>query len=97
MPLFKNNSSRMINAKTGEVLEPDTRIVGLREGIHPGMGQSAASNPMLGCSVFEKDDMFDAPLYIMKRSAFQLLKLPIMLQKSVERVMVSAEGSYTIM
>ena len=74
MPLFKNNSSRMINAKTGEVLEPDTRIVGLREGIHPGMGQSAASNPMLGCSVFEKDDMFDAPLYIMKMSEVDFLR-----------------------
>jgi len=74
MPLFKKNSARMINSKTSEVLEPETRIVGLREGIHPGMGQSAASNPMLACSVFEKDDMFDAPLYIMKVSEVDFLR-----------------------
>ena len=74
MPLFKNNSGNMVNPKTGEILPADTRIVGLREGIHPGMGQSASSNPMLSCSVFEKDDMFDAPLYIMKVSEVDFLR-----------------------
>ncbi|MBR1468685.1 MAG: SusD/RagB family nutrient-binding outer membrane lipoprotein [Prevotella sp.] len=74
MPLFNNNSSAMVNTKTGDILEPDTRIVGLREGIHPGMGQSVATNPMLACSVFEKDDMFDAPLYLMKMSEVDFLR-----------------------
>ena len=74
MPLFKNNSGAMTNLKTGEILEANTRIVGLREGIHPGMGQSASTNPMLSCSVFEKDDMLDAPLYIMKMSEVDFLR-----------------------
>ena len=74
MPLFKNNSGAMVNTKTGETLEANTRIVGLREGIHPGMGQSAATNPMLSCSVLEKDQMIDAPLYIMKMSEVDFLR-----------------------
>ena len=73
-PFFLPNSGDMTNTRTGEVLPQGTRIVGLREGIHPGMGQSAASNPMLACSVFDKDQMFDAPLYIMKLSEVDFLR-----------------------
>lgn len=73
-PFFKNNSGDMVNATTGELLPADTRIVGLREGIHPGMGQSAATNPMLACSVFDPDYMAEAPLYIMKLSEVDFLR-----------------------
>ena len=73
-PFFKNNGGAMVNAKTGEVLEADTRIVGLREGIHPGMGQSPATNAMLNCSVFDADYMAQAPLYLMKLSEVDFLR-----------------------
>ena len=73
-PFFKKNGGAMVNQKTGEILEADTRIVGLREGIHPGMGQSMATNPMLACSVFDKDYMAEAPLYIMKISEVDFLR-----------------------
>ena len=73
-PFFKNNGNAMVNTKTGEILPANTRIVGLREGIHPGMGQSAASNPMLNCSVFDADFMAEAPLYLMKLSEVDFLR-----------------------
>lgn len=73
-PFFKNNGGAITNTKTGEVLEPDTRIVGLREGIHPGMGQSAATNPMINYSVFDADYMAQAPLYLMKMSEVDFLR-----------------------
>ncbi len=73
-PFFLKNSGAMVNTKTGEVLPAGTRVVGLREGIHPGMGQSAATNPMLACSVFEKDLMAEAPLYLMKLSEVDFLR-----------------------
>lgn len=73
-PFFKNNGGAITNTKTGEVLEPDTRIVGLREGIHPGMGQSAATNPMINFSVFDADYMAQAPLYLMKMSEVDFLR-----------------------
>ena len=73
-PFFKNNGGAMVNVKTGEVLEADTRIVGLREGIHPGMGQSAATNPMINYSVFDADYMAQAPLYLMKVSEVDFLR-----------------------
>lgn len=73
-PFFKNNGGAIVNTKTGEVLEPDTRIVGLREGIHPGMGQSPATNPMLNYSVFDADYMAQAPLYLMKMSEVDFLR-----------------------
>ncbi len=73
-PLFLKNSGDMVNAVTQEVLPADTRIVGLREGIHPGMGQSAATNPMLATSVFDKDFMSEAPLYLMKLSEVDFLR-----------------------
>ncbi len=73
-PFFKNNGGAIVNTKTGEVLEADTRIVGLREGIHPGMGQSAASNPMINYSVFDADYMAQAPLYLMKMSEVDFLR-----------------------
>ena len=73
-PFFKKNGGAIVNTKTGEVLEPDTRIVGLREGIHPGMGQSPATNPMLNYSVFDGDYMAQAPLYLMKMSEVDFLR-----------------------
>ena len=73
-PFFKKNGGAIVNTKTGEVLEADTRIVGLREGIHPGMGQSAATNPMLNFSVFDADYMAQAPLYLMKLSEVDFLR-----------------------
>ncbi|MBR6016100.1 MAG: SusD/RagB family nutrient-binding outer membrane lipoprotein, partial [Prevotella sp.] len=73
-PFFKNNGGRIINTKTSEVLEEDTRIVGLREGIHPGMGQSASTNQMINYSVFDKDYMAQAPLYLMKISEVDFLR-----------------------
>lgn len=73
-PFFLNNSGAIINTKTEERLEEGTRIVGLREGIHPGMGQSTATNPMLAYSVFDVDLMSRAPLYLMKLSEVDFLR-----------------------
>jgi len=73
-PFFHKNGGALTNTKTGEVLPPDSEIIGLREGIHPGMGQSAATNPMLNYSVFEPDLMAQAPLYLMKLSEVDFLR-----------------------
>lgn len=73
-PFFKKNAGAMTNTKTGEVLPPESLIVGLREGIHPGMGQSAATNPMLNYSVFDPDYMAQAPLYLMKLPEVDFLR-----------------------
>lgn len=73
-PFFKNNGGAMVNTTTGETLEEGTRIVGLREGIHPGMGQSAATNQMINYSVFDPDYMAQAPLYLMKISEVDFLR-----------------------
>ena len=72
--LFAKNSNQLINEKTGEVLPKETRIVGLREGIHPGQGQGFATNPMIGYSAFVPDVLSIAPLYLMKVSEVDFLR-----------------------
>ena len=72
--LFAKNGNQLINEKTGEALPAETRIVGLREGIHPGQGQGFATNQMVGFSGFVADIIATAPLYLMKMSEVDFLR-----------------------
>lgn len=72
--LFSKNGNALINEKNGDVLEKDTRIIGLREGISPGQGQGFATNPMIGFSAFIPDAIQITPLYLMKMSEVDFLR-----------------------
>lgn len=74
--VFEKNNNAFVNQKTGETTPANTRIVGMREGVTPGVGQDAAANPYLGCSKLQPRP-FGAnkpPLYLMKISEVDFLR-----------------------
>ncbi len=72
--VFAKNTNDLVNETTGEVLPANSRLVGLREGIRPGLGQGFATNPMIGFSSFVADNIATAPLYLMKMSEVDFLR-----------------------
>lgn len=64
--LWRKNSNVVRNAKTGEELEPNSRIVGIRSGTFVGDGQNYSVNPLQAYSVMESSVMSSAPLYFVK-------------------------------
>lgn len=66
--VFAPNHIDIVNSQTGDVLPAESKVVGLREGIKPGQGQSDALNRMLASSRFYPDAISPAPLYIFKLS-----------------------------
>ena len=72
--VFSKNSDPITNLKTGEVLPAKTRVVGLREGIHPGQGQSYGNNQMIAYSSLIADNVAMAPLYLIKLSEVDFLR-----------------------
>lgn len=72
--VFRKNSDPITNLKTGEVLPANTRIVGLREGIHPGQGQAYGNNQMIAYSSLVAENVAMAPLYLIKLSEVDFLR-----------------------
>lgn len=65
--LFNRNSDALMNVKTNTVsLEANTKIVGIRSGLHVGQGQSYGSNQYIGFSQPNPNFIGQLPLYIMK-------------------------------
>ena len=74
--VFEKNNSAFVNKKTGETTPANTRIVGMREGVTPGIGQASGSNPYIGCSKLQPRP-FGAnkpPMYLMKISEVDFLR-----------------------
>ncbi len=63
---WKKNSLDIKNPRTGEVLEKDQRIVGIRTGTRVKDGQSPESNEYERYSTFNSDPIAEAPLYFVK-------------------------------
>ncbi len=73
--VFDTNNGELRNDDTGETLAKGARVVGLREGIHPGAEQDYAQNMMAGYSALKVNgDISMAPLYIMKWSEVDFLR-----------------------
>ena len=74
--LFSKNSNPIVNSKTGEVTAANTRLVGIREGIEPGQGQSVGTNSYIAYSKISPERLgaFGVPLYLMKLSEVDFLR-----------------------
>ena len=74
--VFEKNGNAFVNKTTEEVTPANTRIVGMREGVTPGTGQAAASNPYAGCSKLSAQVFagYAPPLYLMKMSEVDFLR-----------------------
>ena len=74
--LFSKNSNPIENSKTGEVTAANTRLVGIREGIEPGQGQSVGTNSYIAYSKISPERLgaFGVPLYLMKLSEVDFLR-----------------------
>lgn len=74
--LFLKNSNPLVNSKTGEVTEAGTRLIGIREGIEPGQGQSVGTNSYIAYSKIDPVILGSTgvPLYLMKLSEVDFLR-----------------------
>ncbi len=72
--LFKPNSERIINRATGEILEANTRICGIRSGVYVGTGQTYAENMYQAYSTFDTEIITEAPLYFIKWAEVDFLR-----------------------
>ncbi len=74
--LFLPNSQEIINKKTGEKLEPGTKICGIRAGVLVGDGQSYALNQRQAYSTFDNSVMggMMPPLYFVKLAEVDFLR-----------------------
>ena len=72
--LFKPNSEKIINRVTGEILEANTRICGIRSGVYVGTGQTYAENMYQAYSTFDTDIITEAPLYFIKLAEVDFLR-----------------------
>ena len=73
--LFRKNRNALINENDPtQILEPDTRIVGLRAGTEMIPGQSYDNNPRTAYSRLSSAPMANAPLYLMKLSEVDFLR-----------------------
>lgn len=72
--VFARNSAQMTHAKTREVTPADSLVVGMREGIPTGIGQSADNNPQIGYSGLTPENIVMAPIYVMKWAEVDFLR-----------------------
>ncbi|MGP1590273.1 MAG: SusD/RagB family nutrient-binding outer membrane lipoprotein [Prevotella sp.] len=72
--LFTKNDNLIVNSKTNEKLEPDTKIVGIRSGTHTGDGQGYDGNQYIAFSGINPEKFHGVPLYIMKLSEVYFLR-----------------------
>lgn len=72
--MFNKNSEKLRNNKTGEVTDPQTRIVGLRAGGHFGEDQQYSGNPYVGVSQVNSDGIREAPLWLIKWAEVDFLR-----------------------
>jgi len=71
--IFARNSDALMSGS--EVTVPaNTRMVGIRSGIHVGQGQSYSSNQFIGFSQVQRQAIIKAPLYIMKWAEVDFLR-----------------------
>jgi hypothetical protein len=72
--LFKKNDNPIVNEKTKETLPANSKVVGIRSGVHTGEGQAYAGNQFIAFSGVNPDAIYGAPLYIMKLSEVCFLR-----------------------
>ena len=74
--VFAPNNNSIFNETTGDVLEADTRLVGLRAGTLVGTGQVYSVNQYQAYSKFNTETMYRAnpPLYFIKWSEVDFLR-----------------------
>lgn len=72
--LFTNNDNLIVNNKTNEKLEADTKVVGIRSGTHTGDGQGYDGNQYIAFSGVNPERFHGVPLYIMKLSEVCFLR-----------------------
>lgn len=68
MMLFTKNSDALND------MAANTKVVGIRSGVHVGQGQSYGSNAFIGYSMVNKTFIAQAPLYLMKWSEVDFLR-----------------------
>lgn len=71
--IFAPNSDA-ISSSDGAVLPANTKVVGIRSGMHVGQGQSYSSNQFIGFSQVRFQAISNAPLYIMKWAEVDFLR-----------------------
>lgn len=75
--IFNPNIDAIKNEKTKEVMPPNTRIVGIREGSLVGEDKQSSSNPYIAYSNINGNSfegLINAPLYLMKLSEVDFLR-----------------------
>lgn len=73
--LFKKNSNKFKNTKTGAVTEANTAVMGMRSGSYPGAEQGYDSgNQYEAFSKINPSTFYNAPLYLMKLSEVCFLR-----------------------
>ncbi|MBR1652687.1 MAG: SusD/RagB family nutrient-binding outer membrane lipoprotein [Alloprevotella sp.] len=72
--MFNKNSEVLKNKNTGEVTEPNTRIVGLRAGGHFGEDQQYAGNQYVGVSQVNPEGITMAPIWMIKWAEVDFLR-----------------------
>ena len=74
--VFDNNNNIIRNEKTGEILERDTRICGLRSGTMVGEGQDYTVNQLQGFSKLNRESWrtIMPPLYFIKWAEVDFLR-----------------------
>lgn len=61
--LFLPNADPIENTKTGDVLDSEESLVGIRSGEFVGTGQASGSNPFINYSSLDTEVITSAPLY----------------------------------
>lgn len=74
--LFLKNSNALVNSRTNAVTPANTRLVGMRDGIEPGQGQSFSTNQYIAYSRVNPEVLgaYGVPLYLMKLSEVDFLR-----------------------
>ena len=72
--LFTKNDNLIVNSKTNEKLEADTKVVGIRSGTHTGDGQGYDGNQYIAFSSVNPERFHGVPLYVMKLSEVCFLR-----------------------
>jgi hypothetical protein len=74
--LFLKNGNVLIDSKKGTSLKANSRLVGMREGIEPGYGQSYSTNQFIAFSRINPETLgaWGVPLYLMKLSEVDFLR-----------------------
>ena len=91
-PLFKKNGGKIVNRKTKDVLEANTRVVGIRTGIIAGLSQDASQNPRLHYSAVNSRTVSMGPLYYIKLAEVDFMRAEAALRGW--NVGISAQEAY---